>query len=60
MGLEGHHEVLASEKDGIKGMKIVDASQRGNALVQERGHHRLINQCSKSLNMSNVIGGIKS
>ena len=57
---EGHYRVLAYEKGGIRGMKIIDVNRMRDALVQGRGRRRRTDQCLKSLNKSIVIGGIRS
>ena len=63
MGLEALLEVPAGGKGGIREMRIKDVNEVGTILVVGGGgwdHLRHTDQCWTSLNLSIVIGGIKS
>ena len=63
MGLEALLEVPAGGKGGIREMRIKEVNEVGNILDRGGGggdHLRHTDQCRTSLNMSIVIGGIKS
>ena len=64
MGLEALLGVPVGRKGGIREMRIKDVNEVGNILVVGGGggwdHLRHTDQCWTSLNLSIVIGGIKS